>query len=244
MKLDRVKIINGLSILALVAAVSAAGYFYWQYRAASDKAEAAKREVAATVKSVSALMLVPDEVPTLATVSDKSKLSDQDFFRNAENGDKVLIYTQAKKAILYRPSANKIVDVAPIRTVDQNQSASEAQAALKGQVAGAQASPTQAVVATATPQPISVAMYNGTETQGLSYKLESLLKTKFPIAVNSRTEASKKDYAKTIVVDVSDNASNRAQEIAQFLKADVSSLPDGEVKPESDILVIIGADRK
>lgn len=54
---------------------------------------------------------VPNETPTLATVSDVERLRSQVFFKNAENGDKVLIYAQACKAVLYRQSTKKIIAV-------------------------------------------------------------------------------------------------------------------------------------
>jgi hypothetical protein len=38
---------------------------------------------------------------------------------DAKKGDKVLIYTNAKKAILYDPELNKIVNVAPLNIGDQ-----------------------------------------------------------------------------------------------------------------------------
>ena len=59
-------------------------------------------------------MLPTGETPTIATVTDASKLKDQAFFTNAVTGDKVLIYTNAKKAFLYRPSTNKIINIAPV----------------------------------------------------------------------------------------------------------------------------------
>jgi hypothetical protein len=55
-----------------------------------------------------------DETPTLATVTDKTKLKDQPFFKDAENGDQILIFPQAKKAIIYREKENRLINVGPI----------------------------------------------------------------------------------------------------------------------------------
>jgi len=68
-----------------------------------------------TIAAVGKLIMLPEgEEPTVATISDIEKLKDQAFFTHAQNGDKVLIYTTAKKAILYRAETNKIIDVAPV----------------------------------------------------------------------------------------------------------------------------------
>ena len=72
-------------------------------------------EVQKTVAEVAKLIILPqDEAPTVATISDVGKLRGQAFFANAQNGDKVLIYTKAAKAILYDPVQKKIVEMAPL----------------------------------------------------------------------------------------------------------------------------------
>ena len=63
-------------------------------------------------------VLPKNEIPTIATVSDPSALKNQAFFADAKKGDKVLIYTNAKKAILYDPVIKKIINVAPVNTGD------------------------------------------------------------------------------------------------------------------------------
>lgn len=67
------------------------------------------------LKQVSELIVLPQgEEPVIATVTDLEKLKGQEFFKKALQGDKVLIYQVSKKAILFRPAVNKIIEVAPI----------------------------------------------------------------------------------------------------------------------------------
>jgi hypothetical protein len=72
-------------------------------------------EVKQLVDAVGKLIILPsDEQPTIATVTDLAKLQGQPFFANAQVGDKVLIYQNAAKAILYRPSTNQVIELAPL----------------------------------------------------------------------------------------------------------------------------------
>ena len=59
------------------------------------------------------IILPDEEVPAMLTVTDQGKLSTP-FLSKAKNGDKILIYQDAKKAIIYRPSIDRIVDVGPV----------------------------------------------------------------------------------------------------------------------------------
>jgi len=66
------------------------------YMAYVARDEQALVDAASLVKQVGTLMLLPSgENPRVYTVSDKTKLTSDSFFINAENGDKVLIYVNA-----------------------------------------------------------------------------------------------------------------------------------------------------
>ena len=111
-------------VLLAVVALAAGGvayYFYYQVSELKlDPQKAAQAETKALLARVSQLIVLPtDEQPTVATVADPDKLKDQTFFAHAKRGDKVLIYTKARKAILYDPTANKIVEVAPLNIGSQ-----------------------------------------------------------------------------------------------------------------------------
>lgn len=83
-------------------------------------AAAIQAQVDATTAKVGKLIVLPtDEKPTVATVTDASKVKDQTFFQNAKNGDVVLIYTKAQKAILYDPAENMIVEVGAVNINNQ-----------------------------------------------------------------------------------------------------------------------------
>ena len=79
----------------------------------------AQAEVQDVITKVGKLIALPKgEAPTLATVTDKSKLGNQPFFAKATNGDKVLIYVKERRIYLYRPSSNQLIEVGTI-TVNQ-----------------------------------------------------------------------------------------------------------------------------
>lgn len=114
--------------VVLVVALIAVGYFaYGLNQDKKDlKAEVTKlnsnpqiaiqKQTDDLIKQVGALINLPQgEAPTVANVSDAAKAREQSsFFANAQNGDKVLMYVKAGEAILYRPSTNKIILVAPL----------------------------------------------------------------------------------------------------------------------------------
>jgi hypothetical protein len=66
------------------------------------------------VKAVASLIQLPSEAPSLATVTDLAPLKDQEFFADAAVGDVLLLFPQTRRAMLYRPSENKLIQVAPL----------------------------------------------------------------------------------------------------------------------------------
>jgi hypothetical protein len=108
----------GSTILIVLAIwIVIVGISFYIARENSDKTNqnSTQQEAESLLKKVGELYDLPKgENPTIATISDKTKLQKQPFFLKAENGDKVIIYTNAKKAILYRPSIHKIMEIAPL----------------------------------------------------------------------------------------------------------------------------------
>lgn len=101
--------------IAVVALLLAVFFYYKYYQLQKNPVVASQQEVQSLVAKVGKLVLLPEgETPTIATVSDPDALKDQTFFAKAVKGDKVLIYPQAKKAILYSVSMNKVIETAPL----------------------------------------------------------------------------------------------------------------------------------
>jgi hypothetical protein len=115
--LEKTKKIIILILAVLVLILAGTTYYflnqYIQYK--KDPQKAVREETRELINKVSKLIVLPEgEEPTIATVTDPDRLRDQPFFARAKRGDKVLIYTNARKAILYDPQENRIVEVAPI----------------------------------------------------------------------------------------------------------------------------------
>lgn len=209
--------------IILLALVGASGYFFYQYQKVKGEFQnsqigtkkAADEEAKKLVAEVGKLMILPAiEVPTVATISDISKLKDQPFFLKAKNGNKLLIYTNAKLAILYDPKIQKIVNVAPLNLTTQQ------------------------------PPQARIALRNGTNTPLTSKIEQEIKKTFPEINIVLKEQGKKNTYEKTIVIPLHDAAKDAASNLAKMLKATVESLPSGETKPDgADILVILGEDK-
>lgn len=217
-----------LAILALIG-LGSGGYFYYQLGKTqgffwSKKAPQApqKQEAEAVAKLVAEIGKLIDlpanETPTVATVTDINKLKSEPFFQNAKNGYKVLIYQNAKKVILYDPTAKKIVNVGPF-SIGPNQATPSAQA--------------------------KIAIRNGTSTPAMAAKIETVLKKSFPeSSVISKENAATSNFDKTIIVILNSALKDIGNALAKILSATVADLPATETKPQgADILIIVGKDK-
>ena len=209
--------------IVLLASIALAIYFYFQYQQTQTQLNKSTigNEQAALISEVGKLIVLPSgEQPTVATVSDISRLKGQSFFIHARDGDKVLIYSKAQEAILYDPLAGKIVEVGPISLT--------------------QVTPTTSI--TPTPELVNVALYNGTATVGLTETVTQQLKAKMPsVTVVSRINAQKSTYTSTLIIDQTGKNASSAAALAKVLDGKVGTLPVGELKaPGADVLVILG----
>lgn len=182
--------------------------------------ELAKQETERLLSQLEKLIVLPgDEQPTIATVTDIDKLKDQPFFVNGKVGDKVIIYTQAQKAILFRPAESKIVEVAPF--VGSPQIA-------------------KAAVAGETISVLTVEIRNGSGRSGVAGNLKTELEQTGKYQIVKVGNAAKV-YGQSLVVYRDKASQAAAQDLAKSLGgvAD-SSLPESETGSQAEVLIIIG----
>lgn len=105
---------NIILLVLLLVFLSLAIYFY-QKTSNVEEVASGEKEAVELIAAVGKLIVLPEgEVPTIATVSDPEELKDQPFFAKSKVGDRVILYPQSKKAYLYDPKQDKILEVAPI----------------------------------------------------------------------------------------------------------------------------------
>jgi hypothetical protein len=218
---------------AIIAAVllAPAYYFYNKYTSLEMQLKnPGKARLTSTnelVKKVGAHIQLPkDETPQLVTVSNKEKLAGLPFFKNAQNGDRVLLYKTSKMAYLYRPSTDQVINAAPI--VDPG-------AAMGDTGAKTGNAPT------AIPQPVKIAVYNGTTIAGygkvVAAKVQEAVKQ---ASIADVANAADQTRVKTLVIDLTGKNKSVAADLAKSLGGGTGPLPAGEHKPDADVLVIAG----
>ncbi len=212
-----------LVILLLIIVLGAVAYFNSQRQLKSLKnnpSAASDSQVNDLVAEVGKLIDLPQgETPTVATVTDPAKLRGQQFFEKSQTGDKVLIYNNAKKAILYRPSVKKVLEIAPINIgSDQGKAADQS-------------------------KEIKFVILNGTTTTGLAGRYQEEVKGKIKGAkIASIGNASDRNVGKTFIATSKGDNSQQA-DIAKSLGIEVGTLPSDQLDKDADFVIVVGSDK-
>lgn len=237
-EVTKFKLIVGVAALILII-LSIAGYFFFT-KANSSTVAVNPDEVSRLLEEISNIYDLPiGETPTVATVTDVDKLKDQPFFEKAKNGDKVIIYNQAKKAILYDPVSRKILEIAPL----------SGSLGLESQIStqSGQASEPEPPAPKQTSEGLTakIALRNGAGKRGLAAATEEELKKTYPdINIVAKDNVDGNNVDKTIVIIFNDKFKADADKLKDFFEAVIVDLPKGETKiAEADIMVILGKDR-
>lgn len=249
------KVFKILVLLLIIVGTTYGGYTYYQTYSELKRFEqnpelVALKERAELIERVKSIVSVPDEEPTVATVQDSNKLKGQAFFSRALNGDKVLIFPKSGRAILYRPSTDKVIEAAPVNITDLQQTVqgNPTQVADVGQTSHSDdvlRTKEESIKPINTTKIYKLAVYNGTRTvDGLAGKGAQLIEDKFgedTVEIIELDNASEY-YENTLVVNFTGAASTFLEELLKAVGGSLVELPKEEDEPNVDFLIILGTD--
>ncbi len=111
-----------LSILIIIVIVVLGYAIFKKFNPTNSSAvegQLSDKEIKVLVDKVSKLINVPEETPVIATIIKADQLIvEQRFYVGSKDGDYLMVFPKAQKAIIYRESENKLINVGPI-IVDQ-----------------------------------------------------------------------------------------------------------------------------
>lgn len=190
-------------------------------------------EVQALLDKVQSMVVVPeDEAPTLATVVEVTELRKQPFFKNAVIDDKLFVYQQSRLAILFRPSVEKLVNMATL--FDGSTGATPAAGAAQ-QVQGVTTQKQAEAL-----QQHRIAVYYATDSAALRTQISDALSTMSDtkLAVEALTRGT--EYKGVTVIDLKGSQDELVQELVEKLDGRQGDMPEEEDTPDADILLIVG----
>ena len=222
--------------ILLVVALVAFGLSFWGYWQSKQKlsvltnpqqaSELNAEQTAQLLEKVSKLAVLPaDPNPVVATINDVEILaSKQSFYKDAHNGDKLIVYAQTRKAIIFDEKNNKIVNIGPIFYTDaegQNQT---------------------------TPiredGKLNVDIRNGSTQNDKAANLRDKLMANAQYFVSHLAKAANTSYTGITVVDriEGDAKNDLIQNLIKELGAVtvVTELPTGEAASTAEVVVLLG----
>ncbi len=207
-------IIVGIVALVVAGSLGAAAYMYKKYNdlRRNPNSVVIDKNKALLDKLSKITQLPSGEEPQIAAVEDKSKLGNDQFFNGVENGDYIIIYTKARRILVYRESANKIINQGPFSVNTQG----------KVKVGVLQSGSNSAAAETAK--------------KAITDKLGQNLGV-----IDIVGSAKSQNYIKNQVIDLTGGQrTNETKSIAEAIKGEIkSSLPAGEQPPQDTEVVVI-----
>jgi len=178
------------------------------------------------LEKVGKLILLPeDEQMTISTIQDIEKLVEgEPFFEKAQNGDKVLIYSD--RAIIYSPAKNILVNVGPVYTQENNSQGENENLKINE------------INTIPVEEIITLEIRNGSEIEGLATELNDKLSDEENYKIINVNNASCKDYSEDVLVNLSGKNINKLEE--ELGTQAVNSLPTGEAQSAADAVIILG----
>lgn len=220
-KLSSQKILSKLLFLGVVIALAVFAYLYFDAKnelsmvsTAQGQTALAQKEIQEVTDKLSKLTILPEESPVVATILDAKLLATQSaFYTNAENGDKLVVYTNAQKAYIYSPTKNVIVNSGPL-VVDQDPNS----------------------------MPVKFELRNGAATATEINRIKAKLESQQQLITATGQAGDEYETTQIIILNEvikTEDLATFAQEIDP--KARISrTLPQTEEPSEADILIIVG----
>lgn len=209
----------------------------------NQQQELNEQEIKNLLNKVSEHILLPEgEEPTIATIVDAEKLSqEQAFYSGVQDGDKVLIYMNAQKAIIYREGDDKLINVGPIYTNQNANAEGEVVEDAEGEITEEMEEESDEVIEQSE-EPLTIEIRNGSRTAGVAGTMRSKLSEYEEFEVIDIGDAKVKNYEDLYIIDLSEgNKEAQLSLISTELGADpIKEIPAGEEESEAEILIIIG----
>jgi hypothetical protein len=114
-RVSRSTLILGIAVVLLAAGLGFALWQNYKLQQPGTREQIVAAENERLADEVAEMILVPDESPTIANIVDVEALkkNNADFYKDAVNGDRLLIYST--KAIIFREPESKIINVSPVK---------------------------------------------------------------------------------------------------------------------------------
>lgn len=222
--------------ILLVIALVAFGLSFWGYWQSKQKlsvltnpqqaSELNAEQTAQLLEKLSKLAVLPsDPNPVVATINDVEVLaSKQSFYKDAHNGDKLVVYAQNRKAIIFDEKNNKIVNIGPIFYTDSEGNNQTSSIREEGK--------------------LNIDLRNGSNTQDKGVTMRDKLMPNGSFIITKLAKAANTNYSGITLVDLvaGDAKNDLIQALAKELGAVTitQEVPTGETASNAEVMVILG----